>query len=84
MYWVYIIQSEKTKKFYIGYTNNLESRLKQHNEGKNKWTKNKGPWKIVYTEKFKTKSEAIKREKFLKRQKNREFYERLIGEWRSG
>ncbi|MGB1121548.1 MAG: GIY-YIG nuclease family protein, partial [Saprospiraceae bacterium] len=56
----------------------LEHRLYEHNEGFSRYTKHKRPWKIVYFEKFEEKSEAIKRERFLKKQKNRAFYNRLI------
>jgi putative endonuclease len=64
--------------FYTGYTNNLERRLEEHNEGKSRYTSKKIPWKIVYFEEFGEKSDAIKREFFLKKQKSREFYFRLI------
>ena len=78
MYYVYILQSEMDNSFYTGYTNNLERRLKEHNEGKSRYTSKKIPWKIVYSEEFGEKSDAIKREFFLKKQKSREFYLRLI------
>lgn len=77
-YFVYILQSEKDESFYIGYSENPIVRLEKHNSSKTGYTSTKKPWKIVYTEEFRTKSEALKREKFLKRQKNRSFYERLI------
>ena len=75
---VYIIQSEYDKSFYIGYTSNIEQRIEYHNTGKSRYTSRKMPWRLVYTEHFDSRSEALQREKFLKRQKNREFYERLI------
>ncbi len=78
MYIVYIIQSDKTNRFYVGYTSNLETRIIYHNSGSNRSTRNKGIWKLVYREEFKSKTEAIKRENFLKRQKNSQFYNRLI------
>jgi putative endonuclease len=75
---VYILQSEKDGSFYIGFTSNLEQRLSYHNAGKSRYTSRKIPWKLVYTEEFSTRSEAMKRERFLKQQRNRVFYERLI------
>ena len=78
MHVVYILRSTKTGGFYIGYTQNLKKRLKYHNLGLNRSTKNKGPWALVYKEVLSSKSEALKREKFLKKQKNKKFYERLI------
>ena len=77
-YYVYIIESLVDSSFYIGYTSDLERRINEHNEGKSKFTSKKRPWKIVYTEEFCYKSDAIKREKFLKKQKNRYFYNRII------
>jgi putative endonuclease len=77
---VYILQSELDRSFYIGFTSNLVQRLEYHNSGKSRYTSKKMPWKLVYTEEYETRSEAMQREKFLKRQRNREFYESLIEE----
>ena len=75
---VYILQSQLDGSYYIGYTTDLEKRLSNHNSGKSNYTSKKIPWKVVYSENFATKSEALRREKFLKKQKNSEFYLRLI------
>jgi len=77
-YVVYILESQLDGTFYIGYTSDLEIRLSQHNSGKTKYTSRKIPWKVVYTEEFNIKSEALKRERFLKNQRNRDFYFKLI------
>ena len=61
---VYILQSEKDNSFYIGFTSDLNQRLSYHNSGKSRYTSKKMPWKVVYTETFKTRSEAVRREKF--------------------
>ncbi|MCF8119871.1 MAG: GIY-YIG nuclease family protein [Deltaproteobacteria bacterium] len=45
-YYVYILQSEKDSTYYVGSTQDLESRLERHNQGRSKYTKGKGPWKI--------------------------------------
>ena len=79
-YSVYIIQSQIDDSFYIGYSQNPESRLIKHNSANKGYTARKKPWKLVYTESFEHKSEAIKREKFLKKQKNKAFYEQLISQ----
>ena len=50
MYKVYIIKSEKTGRQYIGYTEDIDKRLKEHNDGKTRSTKNKGPWNLLYQE----------------------------------
>ena len=77
-YWIYILQSLKDGSYYVGYTGNIESRLREHNEGSTRYTKQKRPWELVYKEGFNSKSEAIKRELFLKRQRNTKFYQKLI------
>ncbi|MEM9142246.1 MAG: GIY-YIG nuclease family protein [Bacteroidota bacterium] len=78
MFIVYILQSNLDDSYYIGQTENLEQRLKYHNDGKSRYTKRKVPWKVVYFEEYKTRKKAISRERFLKKQKNRSFYEKLI------
>ena len=66
MIYVYIIQSEKDKRFYVGMSENVEIRLNQHNSGKTKSTKGYKPWKLLFFEEFETRQEARKREKYLK------------------
>jgi putative endonuclease len=77
-YWVYILQSEKDGGYYIGHTADLEERLKRHNERRSRYSRNKGPWKLIYQEGFSTRTEAIKREREIKRMKSREYIERLV------
>ena len=81
MYVVYILQSHLDNSFYIGQTEDLKKRLEHHNDGKSKYTSRKMPWKVVYTEEYNTRKEALQRERFLKRQRNREFYQSLIKNW---
>ena len=72
-YFVYIISTNRKSKLitYVGYTNNLKKRLSLHNNGKGaKFTRGR-QWKIIYSEKYDTKSEAISREYYIK--KNRKF-----------
>ncbi|MBL7826272.1 MAG: GIY-YIG nuclease family protein [Saprospiraceae bacterium] len=78
MFFTYILQSQSDGSFYVGYTSNLEQRLNQHNQGLSRYTKGKTPWVIAYCESFETKSEAIKREIFLKNQRNKDFFLSLI------
>ncbi|GAA0872465.1 hypothetical protein GCM10009117_16120 [Gangjinia marincola] len=61
--------------FYKGYTGDLEKRLLEHNNDKGRYTKNKGPWKIVYTETFSNKTEALKRERSLKKYSKKQIYQ---------
>ncbi|MBZ0326719.1 MAG: GIY-YIG nuclease family protein [Altibacter sp.] len=78
MYFVYIIESERDGTYYIGQSDNLEKRLELHNNGFSKYTSRKLPWKLVYYESYPSRKESIVRERFLKQQRNREFYKRLI------
>ena len=67
MYYVYVVQSEKDRSTYIGYTSDLEKRIKEHNQGKTRSIKSKIPFKLVYFEEFESKTEARKRENRLKK-----------------
>ena len=82
-YFVYVLANYKKSKLttYVGYTNSLKKRLKLHNEGKGaKFTRGRN-WKIIYKEKYKTKSEAIKREYYIKKnRKLRNFIKNNINE----
>ena len=78
MYYVYILKSDLDGSYYIGYTSDLERRLQFHNSGRGRYTRKKMPWKRVYYESFADKSEAIKRERYLKSMKSRVFIEELI------
>ena len=80
MYFVYLIQSDIDNSFYVGYSQDTQKRLLAHNNGESTYTRRKMPWKLVYIEEYISKSEALKREKFLKAQKNTEFYKKLIKE----
>jgi len=68
-YFVYVLSSKLRSKLitYVGYTNNLKRRLKLHNTGKGaKFTRGR-QWKIIYSEKYETKSEAKSREYYIKK-----------------
>jgi putative endonuclease len=77
-YSVYILRSDIDGSFYIGVTSDIARRVDMHNSGLGRYTRHKIPWKLVYSEEFSTKPDALKREKFLKAQRNRDFYNRLI------
>jgi len=66
MYHVYVLWSEKLQKRYVGSTDDVPGRLKQHNRGKTPFTKAGIPWAFVHKEEFETLSLARKREAFLK------------------
>jgi putative endonuclease len=77
-YYVYILRSDKDGSFYIGHAADLDERIQRHNLGKSSYTKVRMPWKLIYHEVFTTRSEAMKREKEIKRMKSREYIERLV------
>ena len=67
MFSVYVLKSLRNGKRYVGSTSKEpELRLKEHNSGSNSWTRQNGPFKILKTEVYKYRFEAIKRERFLK------------------
>ncbi|MBI2446736.1 MAG: GIY-YIG nuclease family protein [Parcubacteria group bacterium] len=66
MYFVYILKSSKDSRTYVGYTSNLEERLKRHNSGQVIATKHRLPLKLLFSEKFETEQEAKKRERYWK------------------
>lgn len=65
-YYVYVLQSQKDKSLYIGYTTDLIKRLKQHNSGESLATKPFRPYKLIFYEAFLNKIDARHREEYLK------------------
>ncbi|MCX5709380.1 MAG: GIY-YIG nuclease family protein [Candidatus Omnitrophica bacterium] len=66
MFFVYVLISERDKKFYIGFSENLEERIKSHNSGSVESTKNRRPLELIYYEAYLDKRDAEGRELFLK------------------
>ena len=64
--------------FYIGSTDDLNRRIEEHNKGENKSTKHKRPLKIIFTKSFDSLKEARSFEFFIKKQRNKNFYNKLI------
>ena len=81
-YVVYILKSLSSDKHYVGYTQNLISRFKSHNElGKKGFTTRYRPWQVIYVEFYTTKKQAMNREKFLKSGKGREWMKENISDY---
>jgi putative endonuclease len=78
MYYTYILKSQKTGRYYIGYTNNLQQRIAKHNQGHSTATKSGVPWQLLWVQGFKVKRDAIKLEKALKRFKNKAIIESIV------
>ncbi len=73
-YYVYILQSVvATKRFYTGYTENLENRLKDHNSGKDPYTAEYKPWRIKTAIAFTDRNKAFEFERYLKSPSGRAF-----------
>jgi len=66
MFYVYVLESVNDSGFYIGCTKNLKNRMKEHNSGHIKATKNRLPMKLIYYEASLDRSDAFRREKYLK------------------
>ncbi|MGB4834357.1 MAG: GIY-YIG nuclease family protein [Candidatus Moraniibacteriota bacterium] len=66
MYYLYVLKSKKTDKFYIGYAKDLQQRILQHNNGESLATKSAIPWELVYYEAYASQGLARKREAKLK------------------
>jgi len=77
-HYVYILQSLKDNNYYVGYTTNLQNRLNYHNAGKQRSTKSRIPFKLVYFEEFQLKRSALLREKEIKSYKGGNAFKKLI------
>ena len=78
MYYVYIIESQVNKRYYIGQTSNLEERINRHNKGRNRSTKPYVPWELKWWKECETRSEAVILEKKLKSIKKRTGIEKFV------
>jgi putative endonuclease len=76
---VYILRSLKDGTYYIGSTQDVDARLKHHNQVGTQYTKQKRPWELVYKEEHPDRSSAMKREYAIKKRGARQFLESLNG-----
>ena len=77
MYTTYILWSDRIQKYYVGSMADMIKRLERHNSSREKYTSIGVPWKIVYTEEFQTRSEAIKRESQIKKRGAKRYIESM-------
>ena len=77
-YYVYVLLSLKDNKFYIGLTNDLDRRLKEHEQGKNTSTAQRLPIKLIYFEGHLSKEDASKRETYFKTTKGRTTLKQIL------
>ena len=77
-YYVYILQSMKDSRYYIGSSADVDARLRYHNAGRQRSTKNRVPFILVYKEICNNKKAALRRESQIKSYKGGEAFRRLI------
>jgi putative endonuclease len=78
MFHVYILYSQAHNRFYIGQTNNIEKRIIRHNSGYVKSTKHYRPWKVLLSETYNSRKEAMNRETQIKSWKSKLKIQELI------
>lgn len=84
IYYVYILESLKDRKLYIGYSKNPTQRLREHNLGKTKSLYKRRPLILIYKEKFDNKLNTLRREKFLKSGQGRKYLKEMLRFARGG
>ena len=82
MHYLYIIFSQKVDKFYIGETQDIESRIEKHkmHPFQNSFTKIANDWILKLSFECKDRNEALFLEKFIKRMKSKKFTQKIIDE----
>ncbi len=84
MYYVYVLQSNKDNKKYVGYTKNLKLRFEAHKKGKVLSTKNRRPLKLIYYEACINQQDATHREKYLKTYHGKMFLKNRLKSYLTG
>ena len=78
-YTVYVLRSTRNHKRYVGYTSkDPKDRSHDHLTGSNKWTRQNEPFVIIHTEMFGDKTDAIRRERYLKSGQGRKWLDENI------
>lgn len=80
-FYTYILESLKNNEFYIGFTGNLQRRLKEHNQGLNFSTKLYRPWSLIYYESCLNIKDVERREKYLKTTQGGRLLKRRLKEY---
>ena len=84
MFYTYVLQSQKDEGFYAGFTENLKLRFEQHNKSLVESTKDRRPLKLIYYEACISKSDAIRREKYLKSYHGKMFLKKRLKSYLTG
>jgi len=77
-FWVYVLKSARTGRFYTGSCENFERRFHEHNTGQSPATRHGVPWELVYREKRSSKADAVQRERYFKTGAGRDELKRLV------
>jgi len=80
-YYVYVLESIKYGNLYVGYTIDLNKRLKEHNRGLNISTKPYKPWRIIFFEAYRNEKDAKRREEYLKTSQGGRLLKRMLKEY---
>ena len=83
MFVVYIIYSKALNKFYTGYTENIDIRLTQHNQGISTFTAKATDWVVQYLKEFETRQQAFYFEQSIKKKKSRKYIEWLVQNYKT-
>ena len=75
---VYLLFSELKNKYYVGFTSDIEGRIKRHNQKSNGFNGAVNDWQFIYTENYSSKEKALEREKKIKSWKSKIKIEELI------
>lgn len=80
-YYAYLLQSIQNRNLYIGYTNDLIKRLREHNQGLNFSTRPFRPWEVIHYEAYRSEKDAKRREKYLKTSQGTRLLKRMLKEY---
>lgn len=80
-YYVYILQNKSKNFLYIGYSENLKSRVPYHNFGRVKSTKHYHPLELIHYEAYRNRKDAKRREKYLKSNKGKTTLKTMLREF---
>ena len=81
MYFVYVLQSVTDERLYIGFTNNIEKRFRDHNSGKNLSTQSRRPFNLIYYEAHLVKEDALRRERYFKTTKGKTTLRQMLRQY---
>ncbi|MGK7392886.1 MAG: GIY-YIG nuclease family protein [Candidatus Cyclobacteriaceae bacterium M2_1C_046] len=81
MHHVYILKSQRFGIWYYGYSENPDQRVFDHQTNRAKFTRNKGPWKLIFLRPYDQKTDALKFEQYLKKTRNKGFIKEKFKEY---